>query len=335
MDRKRWKKSFMQAVKIAVGSSAAIYLAELFQLQFAASAGSIALLTIVTTKWETVKLSLFRLLTFGITVVLAWLTISRFSSEWIAYGLFILILILLCEFMNWKTTVSVNAVIGTHFLTTRDFSREFVLNELWLVLLGISIAIVLNQFHHNSSQKKEIIRSMRYTEGSLQMILGETAAYLSNKDMQRNVWEDIKSLEQKLQRFITDAVEYQGNTFQSHPGYYIDYFEMRLRQCGVLYNLHEEMKKIRQLPRQAMVIAEYVLYLADLVVEHNAPDEQLEKLEGIFAVMKTEPLPATREEFENRAILYHILMDLEEFLNYKKSFVEGLDEEQLRRYWQV
>lgn len=37
--------------------------------------------------------------------------------------------------------------------------------------------------------------------------------------------------------------------------------------------------------------------------------------------MKKEPLPVTREEFESRALLYHILMDLEEFLIEKKRFV--------------
>ena len=41
----------------------------------------------------------------------------------------------------------------------------------------------------------------------------------------------------------------------------------------------------------------------------------------------------TREEFESRALLYHILMDLEEFLMFKKRFVEGLDGKTLERYW--
>ena len=49
--------------------------------------------------------------------------------------------------------------------------------------------------------------------------------------------------------------------------------------------------------------------------------------------MKQQPLPVTREEFESRAILYHILMDLEEFLIAKKRFVEELDDVKLETYW--
>ncbi len=49
--------------------------------------------------------------------------------------------------------------------------------------------------------------------------------------------------------------------------------------------------------------------------------------------MKKEELPKSREEFENRAILYHILMDMEEFLVYKQRFVRSLDERQKKLYW--
>ena len=50
------KKIGMQALKIAIGSSLAIYIANLCGLKYSLAAGSVALLTMVTTKWKTVKL---------------------------------------------------------------------------------------------------------------------------------------------------------------------------------------------------------------------------------------------------------------------------------------
>lgn len=334
MDRKKeWKKILLRSVKIAVGSSAAIYIAERMGLEYAASAGSIALLTLVTTKWETVKLSVYRLISFFFTALLAGLTIGQLKSEWIAYGIFMFLVMTICHALGWQATISVNSVIGTHFLMTKDFGYNFVINELLLVVIGISIALVLNLFYDYKNQKNGLINSMRDTENRLQMILGRLAAYLAGKEMQVDVWEKIRLLERDLDVFIRDACEYQDNTFQSHPGYYIDYFEMRLKQLGILHNLHYEIKKIREMPRQAMIIAEYMLYLAPYVVEVNFPDKQIGRLEEIFAEMQEEPLPVTREEFEGRAVLYHILMDLEEFLIFKKRFVEGMDAKQMERYW--
>lgn len=338
MDRskkKRLKNLVWQAAKIGAGSSIAIYVASLMNLQFQASAGTIALLTLMTTKWETLKLSVYRLITFVICVLLAAVIFLTIDSSWVAYGLYILIMVVFCEWFGWKATISVNSVIGAHFMQTHDFSMGFILNELMLVIIGITIAIILNLFHLNESNKKEMIKDMRYTEDKLQEILREMSSYLHKERMHGkiSVWDEIDTLEHKLQEFIGDAYEYKDNTFVTHPQYYIDYFEMRHQQLGILHSLHHEMKRIRLVPDQANIVADYMLYLADYVIEVNAPDAQIEKLQGLFKEFKTHELPKSSDEFESRAILYHILMDIEDFLLFKKRFVDELDEHQLRRYW--
>lgn len=58
------QKLLLLALKTAIGGSAAIYIAEKIGLQFAPSAGIIAMLSLVSTKWGTLKLSLLRVLTF-------------------------------------------------------------------------------------------------------------------------------------------------------------------------------------------------------------------------------------------------------------------------------
>lgn len=267
--KNEWRKVLLLAVKIAVGSSAAIYIAQILGLEYEASAGTIALLTLVTTKWETVRLSVYRLVTFVFSVVLAGITFECLDSEWIAYGVYIFFLFGISSALGWKATISVNAVIGTHFLTSRDFGYEFVRNEFLLVLIGITIAVILNLFHDYRSQREYLIHNMRVTEERL----------------------------------------------------------------STLHNLHYEAKRIRMIPAQAQIIADYIRYLSDYVVEHNSPEEQIGKLEQIFIDMKDEPLPESREEFENRAVLYHILMDLEEFLIMKRRFINGLNEKQRELYW--
>lgn len=78
---------------------------------------------------------------------------------------------------------------------------------------------------------------------------------------------------------------------------------------------------------------EFILYTAAYAQEHNLPSRQMERLDQVFLEMKEEPLPQSREEFESRAILYHVLMDLQDFLACKQSFIEGLDEQQRKIYW--
>ena len=46
-----------------------------------------------------------------------------------------------------------------------------------------------------------------------------------------------------------------------------------------------------------------------------------------------EALPATREEFEARAILFQVLLELEEFLRMKREFVAELTAEEIGEFW--
>ena len=329
----RYRKILLLSLKIGIGGSAAIYIAQFLQLDHAISAGTVTLLTLMASKWETIKLAACRLVTFVTTLVIAWILFSYIDSIWLAYGLLLSMVVFMAEFFGWRATISVNAVIAAHLVTDQNFSGMAVRNEYLLVMIGIIIAVILNLFNANLTNKRQIISNMRYTESKLQMIMKELAAYLDREEMSRNVWEDICKLDEKIQKFIKDAEEYQNNTFQSHPEYYINYFEMRHEQCRILDNLHYEMKKIRSMPEQAKIVAEYILYLTDFVIEIHDPVKQMERLKEIFRHIKSEELPRTAEEFESRAMLYHILMDIEDFLACKARFVRELDEKQLQIYW--
>lgn len=327
------KKMLIIALKIATGTSAAMFIAQALHLQNAGSAGTIALLTILTTKWETIRLSVARIVTFAISALLVLFIFVNIHIDWIAFGLYMFFVVLTCEMLGWKSTISVNSVIGAHFLIAQDFSPQFIVNEFLLVLIGTVVAFVVNMFSHNKNRQKKLVANITYVEGQLQMILRELASYLLKREMKEDVWDDIRNLEAKLKNLVVDAYEYEGNTFQTHTGYYMSYFEMRLEQCNVLHDLHYELQKIRSHTFQAEQVAEYMLYLVDYVREMNCPDEQIMYLDAFVEDMRNQPLPKTSDEFETRAILYHILTELEAFLVHKRRFVNSLDEKQRKLYW--
>ena len=71
------------------------------------------------------------------------------------------------------------------------------------------------------------------------------------------------------------------------------------------------------------------------ITEYNNPQEQLVRLKELIEHIKDEELPATREEFESSALLFHIFMDIEDFLLYKKHFIDNLDKTQKKHYWKA
>ena len=232
------KKMLLLSAKIGLGVSVAIYIAQLMKLENAASAGTITLLTLITTRWDTFRLSLKRLIMFAVSVCLCWGIFSVVPSMWLAFGIFLFVMVLITEGLGWRSTLSVNTVIGTHFLISQDFSLDFIINELLLVVLGITIAVFLNLFHINSAHENGIIQRMRHVEQQMKQILTELAQYLKQQAVGDRVWDDLVKLESELEKDLELACEYHNNTFQSHQDYYISYFEMRMKQCGALHNLH-------------------------------------------------------------------------------------------------
>lgn len=144
MGEDRYRKIISRSLKIAVGSSLAIFVAYLLKLQNATAAGIITLITIVTSRHETVQLSYQRVMTFFLSVALACVIFQAVPWAWADYGIYIFVMAIICQFLNWDSTISLNAVIGTHFLVSQDFSLVFILNEFSLVLIGIIFAILLN-----------------------------------------------------------------------------------------------------------------------------------------------------------------------------------------------
>ena len=333
LNKEHIKKQLVFAVKIAVGSCLSIFLAEMFQLNFASSAGTITLLTILSTKWETLRLALSRILSFAVTVILSWLLFGHLDGGWPVYGVFIFALTGISCILGWKNTISVNAVIGVHFLSVHAFGFEPVMNEFCLVMIGVSVSIVVNLFQNNRNQRLLIIQDMRSIEDQLRNILLQISDSLLQGETRGGIPEETEQLEKHLEKSLERACEYEGNTFVSHTEYYIRYIEMRMNQCGLLYTLYHEINKIAKMPRQAEPIAAYISYLSSYVKEMNIPHEQMEYLERMRGDYRRERLPETREEFEGRAVLYHIMMVLEEFLLHKKRFVDSLDERQKRIYW--
>ncbi|MEE1315191.1 MAG: aromatic acid exporter family protein [Faecalimonas sp.] len=325
------RKYLLLALKIGVGGSLAYYVAQLLHLENASSAGIIALLTLLTTKLDTFRLSLQRLVSFVASFALCFILFYVIKTSWLDYGIYLFFSVFLCELLGWRNVISVNAVIGAHFLSSGDFSPEFLLNECLLVVIGVVIAIVLNLFQHNHAHESEMVQRMQYMEGKMTRILEELSGYLRHQSMGDCVWEDLQQLEKDLDISSDMAHEYHLNTFGAHSEYYINYFRMRKQQYGILHSLHTEMRRISELPKPAEIVADFILEISKHVTETNEPKALIAQLEELVRDVKEHELPQSREEFENRALLYHILKDMEDFLLFKQDFVESRNELHLER----
>nr|WP_300002461.1 aromatic acid exporter family protein [Tissierella sp.] len=316
--------NFLLLLKTGIGSAIAIILANRFNLLYSASAGIITLLTIQNTKIETISIALKRIAAFFIAVAIAFAVFNQFGYSSASFGAFIFIFVAICNLLGLQDGISMNAVLTTHFLIEKRMDAPFILNEISLLIIGMGIGIVINLIMPKNmdriKKEQEIIETkMKDILKCISCVLKGKKECLACNDFQEEI--DIKDLERLLNGSIEAAYQEAGNTLLTETRYQISYLEMRKLQLVALKDIFKNIQEINGIIPQSIRVSRYIEKVADEFHELNNVKALMSDLEELYESFRKETLPKTREEFENRAILFNILSDIERFLQIKRSFI--------------
>ncbi len=321
-----------KVMKVAVGSAVAILIAYALGLNYAVSAGIITLLTLQDTKRATLLVAVQRIGAFVLSTLIALLVFSVFSYHAVAYGLFLLIFVGLCNFLKIYNAIPMNAVLATHYLLEKDMSFAVISNEALLLLVGAGIGILLNLYI--PSNVALIRKKQRIIEKDLKEILSQMAEKLQIPAGSDCHNQCLDMLKQHIDLGIEQAYTNLNNTLFQETRYYIEYMEMRKQQYQVLREIDEKTSKLTAVTQQARDIAEFIVSISTTLSESQNAKGLLQREESLLLMFKESALPVTRDEFENRAVLYMILMDIRIFLKMKEEFADSLTKEQKDKYWE-
>lgn len=322
---------YSKVLKIAVGSAIAIMIAYASGLNYAVSAGIIALLTLQDTKKETLIVSLMRIGAFVLAVIIAFITFSIFSYNPIAYGIFLLLFVGICYYLKMYDAIPINAVLATHYLLEENMSLALIGNEAFLLLIGVCIGFLMN--FYIPSNVKQIRKEQRIIEEDIKILLLRMAEKLLTADKSDYNDKCFGLLEEHISFGLKHAYTNMNNTFFEETRYYIEYMEMRKQQYKILKEIYEKIVTLTTVPLQAHAVADFIKKISDTLAESYNAKDLIVREEALLSKLKESPLPVTRDEFENRAVLYMILKDFRIFLKMKEGFADSLTKEQKDRYW--
>ena len=336
--------NYIKILKIAVGATISILLAEILGLGYSASAGVITLLSIQNTKKETIRVMARRLLSFGIALVLAAASFGQLGYTAPAVGVFLLLFSAVCIRFHMQEGISVNTVLMTHFLAERSMSLENIGNEIGLLLIGGGIGVLLNLYI--PGKKKQIKMKQRRIEGCMKEILDRMARSLSGCGYGDGLEQSLARLDEELRLGEQSAYEEMENKLLTETRYYIRYMNMRKMQSLVLEKIAGNIGYLTgsggtgsaEAPAfpvwpQAGQLAGLMEQISRSFHEYNNAVELLGELDALKQSMREQPLPANRCEFENRAVLFQILLELEQLLVLKREFVQELSADEIGKFW--
>lgn len=321
----------LKLFKIAVGSAAAIFLADLLGLNYGTSAGIITLLTIQDTSRETITISAKRICAFLVATVLSYMVFHLLGYHVFSYGIFLFLFIAVCGPLRLGNAVSTNAVLATHYLLEQEMAPLQIGNEALLLLIGAGIGTLLNLYM--PGKEKEIRLMQQRLEEDLRTVLLRMSEYIGREDRSDYTGSCFDKLQADIGAGKKQAFAYMNNTFFQESKYFIDYMNMREQQTVVLRDIYKKIVSMRTVLPQTGQVAELLRETAVTFGESNNARDLLASREEALMRMKDSELPVTRQEFEDRAVLYGIMTDLEYFLQLKKEFADLLTKEQVLLYW--
>lgn len=324
----------LKIVKIAGGTLLSILLAEQLGLNYAASAGVITLLSIHDTKRETFRVMGKRMAAFLMALLLAPVCFYWLGYRPAAVGLFLLLFTPACTFLRMQEGISVSTVLLTHFLSEGSMSWGNIVNEILLLLVGVGVGMVMNLYIPG---RKRLIRLEQHRiEEQFRLLLANMAGILDSGTGAADFPEyqdGFAVLEEMLEQGERDAYRDMENRLLNDTRYYLSYMALRKSQLMVLCRIQFHLGWSRSFPVQASDISALFASVSRSFHEYNNAEGLLDELEQVKMQMRQQPLPVTREEFEARAVLFQILLELEQFLIMKREFVKGLSRQDIRMFW--
>jgi uncharacterized membrane protein YgaE (UPF0421/DUF939 family) len=302
------KPWIFQALKMVIGALIATILSDWLTLEYSVTAGIIVILSIQPTKQQSIRVGVKRIIASVIGLMITVGLMLMFGYTLPVFILSLLLFIPLAFLFKIEEGIVVSAVLMSHILAKSDW--KYGINALAILLIGVVIAVILNLFMPNKS--KAIEKEILLIDEALRELVKSVAECEC-----ANYGPIMGMIENAIHTIRVESL----NRLMPKRDLNISYVTMRKEQVSYIQKIEMDLKRV--------VVTEYkqdiVKFLQDIVPrigKANMASLLLIQLDQMRASYKEKPLPKNRQEFEERAILFHILFDLEAFLMAKVRYHE-------------
>lgn len=314
------KRVVFNTMKIVLASILAIVIAYSLDFSFYISCGIVTILTIQSTKKDTLYTAVERFIAFIIALVIAYGCFYFFGYTILAYCIYLVFYLFICQLCSWHSSMAVNSVLISHFLTFQMMTFPTIVNELGLFGIGVSIGILANLHLKKNiyieDLKNQADDQIRY------ILLRMSKRIIQNVDDYDGSCFDV--LYELISKAKTMSYENEKNSIFSFDDFDRKYISMRSKQTQVLYEMYKIIRNMHATVFTAEIISNFLFKIANEYHLENDCEQLLFEFYELDKKMKDTPLPIERIEFEDRARLFVLLRRIEEFLLIKKEFYENV-----------
>lgn len=306
-----------RTVKTAVGAALAVFIAQLFDLQFYSSAGILVILCVQNTKRKSLEASVHRFLACLLSMIFSFAIFETIGYIPLAIGLLLLLFIPTAVMFKIQEGIVTSSVIVMHLYSLQEITWAIVGNEIAILTVGISVALLINLYM--PSVEKDLKEYQQKVECNFKTILFEMAVFVRNGDSN---WDgkELLQTEELLEKAKEVSFQKLENQFMREDDYYYRYFNMRMQQFEILGRIMPLAASVSWAYEHSHMVADIMESVGNAIRPESTGVISLRQLQEMRELFREMPLPKTREEFEMRAKLVQLVYEIEQYLLIKSEF---------------
>ncbi|XJS10765.1 aromatic acid exporter family protein [Aerococcaceae bacterium WGS1372] len=309
----------LRTLKITLAVIVSIYIAQFIGLENSMATGIITILTLLDTRQASRRITLTYSIATVIAFAIASLIFYSLGFEVWTFGLYLLIFVPITYRLKLSAAIAPISVLVTHFVIAESISLSWQLNGALIMLIGGGTALLFNLWMPN--KKPEIQSKLQEIEENFRVVLELISQRLMQKESYGPIIQkELNEIDRCIEELYAMALEDYENQLFYKDDYYMGYAQMRSKQASVLRRMLDSLQHLNLKTEQNTTLANMFKITSEEFKQTNSGSGLLENISELYKFYRATELPKDRQEFENRAILYHILIEFERFLDIKHQF---------------
>jgi uncharacterized membrane protein YgaE (UPF0421/DUF939 family) len=290
---------------MTTGFIAGMLIAKALELPYFYTAGVIAVLSLEPTRKASLESGIIRIIDSLLGLGLATLLFYLFGFHVLVLFIFVSLFIPISFFLKIDRGIVVSLVLVSQIYL--ESHLHFSLNALYILLIGVGVAFLLNLYMpKNEHIKKEIALIDQHLNKLIQGIAKQ----------QPVSFEEIEELLSATYNNIQVELENINIPLTTKR---LKYVEMRTEQVSILKRVYQILNNVDQI-KEKEIILNFLKEFDNRIGEKNYASPLLNRLNELFLMFKESALPESRDQFENRAQLYYVLLEIDLFLKIKLTY---------------
>lgn len=317
---KRLKEQIIISLKMAVGVVVATLLAKYLGLEFYNTVTTIVIVTILSAKRQSIKLSATLLLAAIYSLGLASLLFYIFGFSLGVFGVYIFLFVLTMYIFDTTSAIITNVVLVMQIFSLGTVSVAMFLNQFILMFLGLTVALFFNSF--TLDIESELVEYQKKAEALFESIFLDMGRCLNDQCESERLERELNELDKILSHGRTRSYIYLNSFYFEQNNYYVEYFIMRRQQYNIIMTMQEFIKLSFLNRTEVKLLRDFTDDFADDSFLVDKCEEQMKQLNEIeYHFTHIAVIPATKKQLQNRIALHRYLYGLQNLVELKMEFV--------------